>query len=262
MATLQTGQDQNTNLDKNNRNTGAPRPSTPAPPRPLQGAWWKWGVGLLMSYVIYGAFFIAKGAVGFGQSGNPARIVFFHVPCAILASVCYFVGMIYAVLYLTGRTRAALDADAKSATSMELGFLFCILATVTGSIFAGVQWGSFWNWDPRETSIVIMLLLYASYLILRGALVEQPDKRARLCAVYAIIALIPAQFLIWVVPRLPGLGSLHPPDTLVNPDKTSWTYKGVLYPSFLAFTLLYVWLFQLRMRMHDVVARRRRQREF
>jgi heme exporter protein C len=252
MATLQTEQEQQTREPV--------RKLASAPPRPLQGAWWKWGVGLLMSYVIYGAFFIAKGAVGFGQGGNPARIVFFHVPCAVLSSVCYFVGMIYAVLYLAKHHLATPETDAKSATAMELGFLFCVLATVTGSIFAGVQWGSFWNWDPRETSIVIMLLLYASYLILRGALAGQPDKRARLCAVYAIIALIPAQFLIWVVPRLPGLGSLHPPDTLVNPDKTSWTYKGVLYPSFLAFTLLFVWLFQLRMRMFQVLDQRRRKR--
>jgi heme exporter protein C len=231
MATLQT--EQSKQSAETNANVAARNP-IPGTPGPLHGAWWKIGTGLLMSYVIYGAFFIAKG-------------------------VCYFVGMVYAVLYLT--RQRTLETDAKSATSMELGFLFCVLATVTGSIFAGVQWGSFWNWDPRETSIVIMLLLYASYLVLRGALAGQPEKRATLCAVYAIIALIPAQYLIWVVPRLPGLGSLHPPDTLVNPDKTSWTYKGVLYPAFLAFTMLFIWLFQLRMRLFNILARRQRQRE-
>lgn len=203
-------------------------------------------MGLLMSYVIYGAFYIAHGAVGFGREGNEARIVFFHVPCAILSSVCYLVGVVYALLYLT--RKPTLDADAKSAAAMELGFLFCLLATVTGSIFAGVQWGSYWNWDPRETSIVIMLLLYGSYLVLRGAMPGQEVKRARLSAVYAVIALVPSQFLIWVVPRLPGLGTLHPTDTLVNPDKLSWTYKAVMYPSFLAFGLLFLWLFQLRAR--------------
>lgn len=239
--------------------SGSPPAASTATTTPLAGAGWKYATGILMSYVIFGAFFIAKGAAGFGRSGNPARIVFFHVPCAVLSSVCYFVGVVYAALYLTKQKN--LETDAKSAISMELGFLFCILATVTGSIFAGVQWGSFWNWDPRETSIVIMLLLYASYLVLRGALNGQPEKRARLCAVYAIIALIPAQYLIWVVPRLPGLGSLHPPDTLVNPDKTSWTYKGVLYPAFLAFTMLFVWLFQLRLRLYHIVTRRQQRQE-
>lgn len=246
---------------------------------PLKGAWWKIASGLIIAYVIYGAFFIAKGVVGFGQSGNPARIVFFHVPAAILSYVCYAVATVYGILYLTNRgnpnmqvsadtstvhlpTHRNLDMDTRAGASMELGFLFCILATVTGSIFAGVQWGSFWNWDPRETSIVIMLLLYGSYLVLRTALAENPDKRARLAAVYSIVALVPATFLIWVVPRLPGLGSLHPGDTLANPDKTSWTYKGVLYPSFLGFTLLYIWLLDLRCQLQKLKERRQKRLEY
>jgi hypothetical protein len=59
-----------------------------------------------------------------------------------------------------------------------------------------------------------------------------------------------------VVPRLPWLQSLHPPDTLVRPQNTSASYKAVLYPSFLAFTLLFVWLFQLRYRLWQLVQRR------
>lgn len=247
MATLQSRPEHKT-AKPDSRNTGTPAP--------LQGAWWKWATGVLMVYVIYGAFFIANGAIGFGQSGNPARIVFFHVPSAILSSVCYFVGTVYAILYLT--KRPDLDTDAKSAIAMELGFLFCVLATVTGSIFAGAQWGSFWNWDPREISIVIMLLLYASYLVLRGAISGQPEKRARLAAVYAIVALVPAQFLIWVVPRIPAVQSLHPTNVIANRSATSASYKAVLYPSFLAFTLLYCWLTQLRFRTYKLLTSRRR----
>ncbi len=238
--------------------SSAPTAFTRRAPGPLKGAGWKYATGALMAYVIYGAFFIARGANGFGRSGNPARIVFFHVPVAILSYVCYTVATVYGIKYLV--KDQDLDTDAKSAASMELGFVFCILATITGSIFAGVQWGSFWNWDPRETSIAVMLLLYGSYLVLRGAVSSQPEKRARLSAVYAIVALVPATFLIWVVPRIPGLGSLHPPDTVVNPDKTSWTYKCVLYPAFLAFTMLYIWLFQLRVRLYKLLAKREKQR--
>ncbi|HZP82536.1 MAG TPA: cytochrome c biogenesis protein CcsA [Chthonomonadaceae bacterium] len=227
-------------------------PSEPAPTPGLQGAWWKWAVGLLMCYVIYGAFAVG-GTVNFAGSGNSGRIVFFHVPVAILSYVCYAVAACYAIGTLRRRD---LRADAKSAIAMELGVLFCVLATITGSLFAGVMWNSFWNWDPREISIVIMLLLYASYLVLRGAVSEQPETRARLSAVYVLVALIPATFLIWVVPRLPWLQSLHPPDTLVRPQNTSASYKAVLYPSFLAFTLLFVWLFQLRYRVWQLVQRR------
>jgi heme exporter protein C len=213
-------------------------------------------MGLVMCFVIYGAFFIAGGAVGFGKTGDIARIVFFHVPGAVLASVCYFVGAYFAVLYLFKQhtpTRAA-DIDAKSAIAMELGFLFCILATITGSIFAGMQWNSYWNWDPREISIVIMLLLYASYLVFRGALTNRPEQRAKLAAVYAIVMLVPAQYLIWAVPRIVP-HTMHPKNVLFEQESLSPTYKVVLYSSFLAFTLLYIWMSQLRFRVYKVRTR-------
>lgn len=219
----------------------------------LPGSWWKWGLGLLMAYVIYGAFFIARGGINFTSDGNNARIVFFHVPVAVLSSVCYFVGAVYAFLYLT--RRPTLETDAKSAAAMEIGFVFCILATITGSVFAAAMWGAYWNWDPRETSIVVMLLLYASYLLLRGYMADRLRLRARISAVYSVVALVPALFLIWVVPRLPLLNSLHPQDTLARADRTSIHYKLVLYPSFLAFTLLFVWLFQLRVRIYQLQSR-------
>jgi heme exporter protein C len=220
----------------------------------MRGAWWKLGSGALMMFVIYGAFFIAKGASGFGAGGDTARVMFFHVPAAVLCSVIYFVGVFYAARYLFIPRHANLETDAKSAISMELGFLFCLLATITGSIFAGIQWGTFWNWDPRETSIIIMLLLYAAYLVLRGAMSEKPTARARVSAVYALIALVPAQFLIWAVPRL--MASNHPTTVLQNPRDTSPDFLIVLYPAFVAFTLVLVWMFQLRLRAWKLAANR------
>lgn len=227
----------------------------------LQGAWWKWGTGLLMAFVIYGAFFIAGGAVGFGKTGDIARIVFFHVPSAVLSSVCYFVGVGFALAYLMGKRspEKALDIDAKSAIAMEQGFLFCTLATITGSLFAGGQWGAYWNWDPREVSIVIMLLLYAAYLVLRTALAGRPDQRAKLAAVFAIVALVPAQFLLWAVPRLVR-DTMHPIDVLFEKEKLSFTYRLVLYSAFAAFTMLYIWMSQLRLRLYRLHAARQGRR--
>ena len=207
-----------------------------------------------MAYVCYGAFFIAGGAEGFnganekGGAGDTARIVFFHVPVAILSYVAYVVAAYHAIRYLKNSSQR--DTDEKSCIGMELGFLCCILATVTGSIFSNAQWGSYWNWDPRQTSITVMLLLYASYLVLRGAMAEQPDKRGKISAVYVLLALVPATFLIWVVPRIPALQSLHPQTVLIKPNNTSLTYKAVLYPSFLAFFMLFNWLFQMRFRLY------------
>lgn len=227
----------------------------------LQGAWWKWGMGTVMCFVIYGAFFYAGGAAGFGPTGDIARIVFFHVPSAILSSVCYFVGAFFAGVYLFKQNvpRKAAEIDAKSAIAMELGFTFCTLATITGSIFAGMQWGSYWNWDPREISIVIMLLLYASYLVLRGALAGSPEKRAKLAAVYALVALVPAQYLIWAVTRIVP-ATMHPKNPLFEKESLSTSYKIVLYASFLAFTLLYIWMSQLRFRAYQIRSSREGKR--
>jgi heme exporter protein C len=218
-------------------------------------AWWKWACGLIMAYVCYGAFFVVQGAAGFtGGAGDSARIIFFHVPSAILCSIAYFVAAFYA--YRVLNRKQVTENDIKSATAMELGFLFCILATVTGSIFSHVQWGSFWNWDPSQTRIIPMLLLYAAYLSLRGAVPDNPDKRGRLSAVYILVSLIPTFFLIWIVPRIPALQSLHPTDTVINAAKTSAQYKMVLYPSFLAFAMLFTWMFQLRCRQVKLLLRR------
>lgn len=222
---------------------------------------WKWLCGLLMAYVCYGAFYIARGATGFtGGAGDTARIVFFHVPTAILSSMAYFVAAYYAIRLLT--KQPGFETDVKSAIAMELGFLFCILATVTGSIFSHAQWGSYWNWDPRQTSILVMLLIYAAYLSLRGAVAENAQKRGRLCAVYVLVTLVPAFFLIWIVPRIPALASLHPPDTLFKRENTGPDYKAVLYPSFLAFILLFIWMFQLRLRQVKLTMRREQARGY
>ncbi len=222
---------------------------------PIPGLAWKSLTGFILAYVCYGAFYVAKGGVNFTGDGEVARIVFFHVPIAVLSYITYVVAWVYAIKHLRAPSR--LDLDRKSGVAMEIGFLFCILATITGSIFAGAQWNSYWNWDSRETSIVIMLLLYGAYLALRSA-IEDPTKRGRLSAVYVLIAIVPATFLIWVAPRITA--SFHPPDVLAKPKNTSADYKAVLYPSFIGFTMLFVWMFQLRCRVLELTERRKAKR--
>jgi hypothetical protein len=68
------------------------------------------------------------------------------------------------------------------------------------------MWGAFWNWDPRQTSIVVVLVFYAAYLVLRGAIAD--PRRARLAAAYAVLGLVVAPFLFFVLPRLAF--TLHP----------------------------------------------------
>ena len=137
--------------------------------------------------------------------GDAGRIIIMHVPVAWLSTLAFAIAALYSVLYL--RRRRPEDDD-RALAAVEQGFLFSILATVTGSIFAKTIWGSFWNWDPRETSILILLLIYGAYFALRSS-IDDGERRRQLAAVYAVLAFVSAPLLTFVVPRLAD-SSLHP----------------------------------------------------
>jgi heme exporter protein C len=137
--------------------------------------------------------------------GNAGRIIIMHVPTAWLSTLAFGIAALYSLLYL--RRRRPSDDD-RALAAVEQGLLFSTLATITGSIFAKVIWGSFWNWDPRESSILVLLLIYGAYFALRSA-IEDPDRQRQLAAVYALLAFVTAPLLTFVVPRLAD-SSLHP----------------------------------------------------
>ncbi len=205
---------------------------------------WQILLGLWMTLVIAGAFLYAPPAEGLGEL---SRIAFFHIPVAWVAVLAFLVSMINSVQYLRRRD---LDNDLRAAISSELGLAFAILATITGSIFAKATWGSYWNWDPRETSIFVLLLIYGAYFALRSA-IEGEERRASLSAVYSIVAFVTVPFLVFVVPRV--YYSLHP-DPLVNTRGSldmDARMLQVFFASLLAFTGLYVWIY----RLHLAIAR-------
>ncbi len=174
-----------------------------------------------------------------------ARIIFFHVPMAWVTVVAFLTSMVYAIRYL--RTKNAED-DIRSVASAGAGFLFCVLATITGSLWAKFNWGSFWNWDPRETSIVVLLLVYGAYFALRSAIAFE-EKRAMLSAAYAIIAGVTVPFFIFIMPRL--VASLHP-EPLINAQgkvHMNGAMLVVFLSSLAGFTALYAWMVTLKIRV-------------
>jgi heme exporter protein C len=195
-----------------------------------------------MALIIVAAFLFTEAATGF--PGQTSRILFFHVPQAWVATLSFLISMIASAMYLAKRK---VRADYVALSAAELGFLFCVLATVTGSIFAKVTWGSFWNWDPRETSIVILLMIYGAYFALRSA-VSDPERSRVFAGVYSILAFVTVPFLVFVVPRITT--SLHPEDTMnpANPGMDPKTLK-VFLGSLFAYTGLYIWMLRLRIRI-------------
>jgi heme exporter protein C len=181
---------------------------------------------------------------------NKARNIFFHVPVAWTSVLGFLFALYYGFRYL--RTKD-LDYDIKSVSSAGLGMMFCILATITGSIWAKFNWGSFWNWDPRETSIFILLLIYGAYFALRSALVSD-EARARLSAVYSILAGFTAPFFIFIMPRI--IGGLHPGakgdtsgSTPVAQLHMPPNMRFVFFIGLIGISLLFVWLLNVRVRV-------------
>ena len=168
-------------------------------------------LGIWLAGVVVAMFLYVPQYAGLGNAG---RIIIMHVPTAWVTSVAFAVSAVYSILYLR-RRRTADDAFAVAAA--EVGFLFCILATVTGAIFAQLVWGVFWNWDPRETSILVLLLIYAAYFALRSA-IDEPERQRRLAAVYNLFAAVTMPFLLFVAPRV-AESSLHPNCAFIQGSK-------------------------------------------
>jgi heme exporter protein C len=174
-----------------------------------------------------------------------AKIIFFHVPTAWIAVLAFLMSTIYGIKYLRKKN---LDDDAKSYTAAQLGIIFCILATVTGAVWAKFAWGSFWNWDPRQTSIFALLLIYGAWFALRSS-IEAEEKRATLSAVYSIIAFFTVPFFIFIMPRI--MTGLHPgsaDDTNAGPVidfKMNENMQLIFFLSLIGFTILYFWMWNI-----------------
>lgn len=204
--------------------------------------WPKYMLGFAIAAIVVVSFITPNPM----NTDNQAyRIVYFHVPQAWVCVIAFGVSAWHGYRYL--KTRSLVHDD-KSVTAATLGFVSCALATITGSIFAREIWGSYWNWDPRQTSIMILLLIYGAYFALRGAM-DSEDRRARLSAVYGLFSFVTVPFLIFVAPRL--VPSLHPSDSVIdvkgNPTMTG-EVALIFFSSMTLFTILFFWLWSLASR--------------
>ncbi len=159
-------------------------------------------IGVWMAGVILAMFLIIPQYEGLGDAG---RIIIMHVPTAWVSVLAFAVSAFYSGMYLWRRRPSD---DDRAVAAAECGFLFTVLATVTGAIFSQVVWGIYWNWDPRQTSIFVLLLIYAAFFALRAA-IDPMERRRRLGAVYSLFAFVTVPFLVFIAPRLAD-STLHP----------------------------------------------------
>lgn len=164
------------------------------------------GIGILTVVLIYLVMFVVPPAKGMGEA---VRIVFFHVPMAWLAVVAFVMNAYWGAMYLKSKN---MRKDYLSGKSAQLGMGFVLLACVSGAVFSKLTWGAYWNWDPRQTTILVLILIYGAYLTLRSAINDE-QKKARITAVYSLFSCLTVPFLVFIIPRL--YFSLHP-SPLIN----------------------------------------------
>lgn len=168
-----------------------------------------------------------------------ARMITLHLPNAYIACLLAFGAGWYGIRYLRGRR---LVDDSRSVVAAQLAALFSFLTTATGSVFAKAQWGSYWNWDPRQTCVAALLLVYSAYFLLRAS-VDDPDKRAAISGVYILFASVLTPTLGYVIPRFFIDQSLHP-----KMAQFDAAYRMGIYPTSIALLGLTVWVQRLAVR--------------
>lgn len=231
------------------RDTKAPAESGPKSPA-FGLLWWQALLFVAMAGVIVFSFYFEPPMNVDVTFRDASRIFYYHVPIAWVTVIAYFTAIFYGIRYLKSRRW---EDDQRAVTAAGLGTVFAILATISGSIFAKVAWGSFWNWDPREVSIFLLLLIYGSYFSLRTA-VRSDEARGTLSAVYSILAIFAVPFFIFIMPRMDK--SLHPARMDLSPGST----LPVFLVSLVCFTVLFFWM--LRMAFRVWLLHGAREREF
>ena len=135
--------------------------------------------------------------------GQVQRVFYFHVATAWVGMLGFLVAAIAGILYLVRKEHRW---DTAGLAAIEISLVFFFIAIVSGSIWARPTWGTWWTWDPRLTTATIVELVYAAYMLLRAG-IEDPDRRARFGAVYAILGFLSVP-LTFISIRL--LRTIHP----------------------------------------------------
>jgi len=180
--------------------------------------------------------------------GEVQRVFYYHVATAWVGMLGFGVALVAGIAYLRTSKR---KWDIVGLAAVEISLVFFFITILMGSIWARPIWNAWWTWDPRLTTATIVELVYAAYLLLRQG-IEDPDRRARFGAVYAILGFIsvPLTFLSIRIFR-----TIHPvvignsdPTATGNFDMTSKMLQTFLYGLF-TFSVIFATLLWHRIRL-------------
>jgi heme exporter protein C len=177
------------------------------------------------------------------QQGDAFRIIYVHVPSAYLSMTIYVTMAVAGAIGLIWRIKLA---HAVAASCAPIGASFTFAALVTGAVWGKPMWGTYWEWDPRLTSELILLFLYFGYMGLRSAFenLNQADRASAILAVAGVVNVPIIHFsVIW-------WASLHQGPTLskLEAPSISWAMLWPLLTMILAFTLFFLGILAMRVR--------------
>ncbi|MDI6715565.1 MAG: cytochrome c biogenesis protein, partial [Actinomycetota bacterium] len=138
--------------------------------------------------------------------------------------------------------------DFLSLSAIELGFLFGFLVEMTGILWDKAAWGVWWQWEPRLTTYLILMLMYAGYFVLRSSVSEESSK-ARLAAVYSIVAAINVPLTFFAIRLIP---SVHPVVFSSSGSGLHGTLLAAFLISMFGMTSFYVALLLMRYQMKGI----------
>lgn len=227
-------------------------------------------IALLLYLLGYGLTVQVPEMPGLEES---SRNLFYHVPMWFAVITLMTISVVQSVRFLRksdpdrepdANEVSPLQADLKAREAARTGIVFAILGLVTGTIWGRVAWkasipwydpAAWWTNDPIIICALISLLIYLAYFLLRSSFSDE-EQRARISAVYNIFAFATLIPLYFIVPKiLPGL---HPTSADSDAGGGSFifmregidnTYRMLLYPGIIAFSLLGGWIYELRMRL-------------
>ena len=171
------------------------------------------------------------------------KIFYFHISSALTLFLSFGVTCLFSILYLIKRVD---KYDTIALVSTEIGIVFGVVVFTTGPIWARFAWNTWWNWEPRLTSALILWLTYIGYLILRSALAE--EKKRVYSAVLGIIGFLNVPIVYFSVELWQG--GLHP-DTATKMNLPA-TMQTAWLISWFALTLLYLFLLMFRYRAEQM----------
>lgn len=210
-----------------------------------------WVAGLavlcLIGGLIWGFFFTPDDY----KQGSTVKIIYLHVPAAIMGVSAWFMMLAGSLIWLIRRHHVSALA-AKAAA--PVGLIFTLIGLVTGAIWGQPMWGTWWAWDPRLTSFLILFLFYLGYIALWEA-IEDPDTAADLTSVLCMVGSVFA-FLSRYAVMFWNQGLHQGASLSVDAEQhVSDVYAYPLWTSIAGFILLFVTLVLLRTRT-EIRARR------